>query len=404
MSEYLAAAAAAVGGPEDLVAKSASARAAAQGVSADDILKAWAGGEAVAAAPAPAQPAPAVTDAGSTEAPASAAAPTEQSSAEPSPTATAAPASAPPIQDEPAVAIGTAGVMVEEEEAVPVEPASLRDRIVFPGKLGAVVGAMFGMLAAVGVSPFFIDRATLAGTDDAIRSVLDVNPLRFLIGAVVLSAVFGGVVGRLSGIVPAWFDAGLAVRTSARTNTIIGAALGVALGVVGAGALLSAGTPVEQLSDDAEAITQLSVLSTMVAVLIGGAILGAITAVATQVLALPAGLTEEEQDESEVIKHRLATSFLMPGLVIAGIAALVLPFAYLLVSFHSVAPLLAIVAAGGILGFAGLSASRPGMKITAGEFFVAAAGIGALLLIIALVANATGGEVHEESLRLVLGG
>ena len=43
MSETLAAAAAALGAPEHLVERSAAARAAAEGVSADDLLAAWAG-------------------------------------------------------------------------------------------------------------------------------------------------------------------------------------------------------------------------------------------------------------------------------------------------------------------------------------------------------------------------
>ncbi|MDH3539459.1 MAG: cbb3-type cytochrome c oxidase subunit II, partial [Acidimicrobiia bacterium] len=46
----------AVGGPEDLVMRSARARAQATGASVDDILSAWAGGQAAPAAPAPAAP------------------------------------------------------------------------------------------------------------------------------------------------------------------------------------------------------------------------------------------------------------------------------------------------------------------------------------------------------------
>lgn len=54
MSEFLEAAAAAVGGPSELVERSARARAAATGANYEDILKAWAGGgEAPVAAPAP---------------------------------------------------------------------------------------------------------------------------------------------------------------------------------------------------------------------------------------------------------------------------------------------------------------------------------------------------------------
>lgn len=54
----LAAAAAAVGGPEELVMRSARARAAAAGVPVEDILAAWAGGGAAPPAPAPAASAP----------------------------------------------------------------------------------------------------------------------------------------------------------------------------------------------------------------------------------------------------------------------------------------------------------------------------------------------------------
>ena len=57
MSEYLSTAAAALGIPEDLVQRSADARATADGVSVDDILAAWAGG-----APAPTGSAPAVAE------------------------------------------------------------------------------------------------------------------------------------------------------------------------------------------------------------------------------------------------------------------------------------------------------------------------------------------------------
>ncbi len=67
------------------------------------------------------------------------------------------------------------------------------------------------------------------------------------------------------------------------------------------------------------------------------------------------------------------------------------------------APLLAIVAAGGILTFAFLSAYRPGSRISAGEFILAAVGIGIVLLIIALVVLAQqepGG--HEQEVESLL--
>jgi mono/diheme cytochrome c family protein len=71
MEELLAAAAAALNAPEAMVERSAQARAQADGVSIEDVLTAWAGGDAIPAA-APAAPAPPTAD----SAPAAAAPPT----------------------------------------------------------------------------------------------------------------------------------------------------------------------------------------------------------------------------------------------------------------------------------------------------------------------------------------
>jgi mono/diheme cytochrome c family protein len=86
MSEYLAAAAEKMGMPESLVMRSAEAKAKAQGVSVDDLLREWAGGEAAQPSAAPAADTPAA-------APAEAAA-----AAAPAP---AAPAAPPPVAAEP---------------------------------------------------------------------------------------------------------------------------------------------------------------------------------------------------------------------------------------------------------------------------------------------------------------
>src|SRR5690606_12998165 len=103
MSDLLSAAAQAMGVPEPIAERSARARAAASGQSYEDILAAWAGGQAVAAAPAEA---PAETPA---EAPA------EQAPAEEAPAAEPA-APAAPAAPEPAAAPAPAA-------AVPRAPA-----------------------------------------------------------------------------------------------------------------------------------------------------------------------------------------------------------------------------------------------------------------------------------------
>lgn len=376
MSEYLAAAAAAIGGPEELVARSAAARAQAQGISADDILQAWAGGGSVvsaAAAPAP-SPAP--------EAPADA---TPAADAEPAAPAVVTEPVPLPVEAAPA-AVATA-VMVAEEPAEVIEPAELRDRIGFPGRLGAALGFMLGMFALVASTPFLFDKVTLGGTEDDPSLLWAVQPARMLLYVAVVSAIFGAFISRLSGVVPSWFDKSLSVQSSGRSLYVVGGGIGAVLGVLAAGVLLASGTSVEVLPEE-PALTQLTIVPVMLLVLAGGAVLGAITAVVAQVMAIPAGLSAEDNAASEEIKHRLGTSYIMPAMVILAIVLIVVPFGVLLVQFHTAAPYIAIVTSAGILSFAFLSASRPGMRISVGEAMVAAAGIGTVVLFIVLVANA----------------
>jgi hypothetical protein len=80
---------------------------------------------------------------------------------------------------------------------------------------------------------------------------------------------------------------------------------------------------------------------------------------------------------------------------------LVLPFAYTLIQSNHVAPgvggaVVAIIAAGGILGFAALAGSRPEMRISFGDMLVALIGIGVVLLIIISVLFAIDDEDHPE--------
>lgn len=386
MSDFLAAAAAAVGAPEEMVMRSATARAAAQGVTVDDILAAWGGGAAAPAAPAPAAPVEAVADT-----PAEAAAPV----AVPEPARAAEPVAEAPI--------AAVAVMAEPEPQELIEPASLRDRMIIPGKLGAMLGAMFGIFLSVAAAPYVLDHVRLVGEDESVRAVIEVTGGSLTLWLAAVSAVIGGVIGRLSGVVPGWIDKGLSVRTSPRSLAIVGTAVGTALGIVGAGVLLAIGETIESFEEGVADTVQLSTLDTFVTLIVGGAILGAITAIVAQISSLPDGLTDTEKDESEVIKHRLVTSYIMPAVMVITIAIVVVAFGSLLLAFHNIAWVLAMVAASGILAFASLSATRPTMKITKGEFLVAAAAVATVLLFIVLLANANSGaeQVEEEAVRFI---
>lgn len=128
MSDVLSAAAAALGLPEALVQRSAAARASETGGSVDDILAAWAGGEAAPAISAPAAAA---------EPPAAAAEPEEQAAppSEPSPAPAAVIAAAPtaPVATTyaPVPAEVTPAEAANLPEVVTVPTAGIRERTNF---------------------------------------------------------------------------------------------------------------------------------------------------------------------------------------------------------------------------------------------------------------------------------
>ncbi len=110
MSEFLEAAAQVVGAPPELVQRSAEARAAADRVSVDEVLQAWAGGgsaPAPSSAPAPA-PAPAASPEPAAPPPPAPAAPA------PSPTAPASPAPSAPAPAAPTVPATPAATLMAD--------------------------------------------------------------------------------------------------------------------------------------------------------------------------------------------------------------------------------------------------------------------------------------------------
>ncbi len=165
-----------------------------------------------------------------------------------------------------------------------------------------------------------------------------------------------------------------------------------------AGATLSAGiaTPIE----DSEGLVQLPVLATLLVLLIGGAVLGALTAAIPQLLGTPVALADDSEDEVEEVKHRLGGAMSIPLAATVILVGLVVPFGYLLLQSNHLgtngAAIVAILLAGGILGFASLAGGRPEMRISMGEMLVAVAGIGTVLVIILAVLFYTGQDDHSE--------
>jgi hypothetical protein len=384
MSDQLAAAAEAMKVPQPIVERSARARAEATGASYEEVLAAWAGGEDVASASAPAaEPEP--EPAGEAPEP-TGEAPEEAPAAEPA---------APAVPEFPAAA---AMVEADTEPEPGVEPLSLGERVRMAGKIGAWTGAILGLVGLVLSSTWLLGLASVTGEEEAYSPAAEVMTSRFLIGVTLVSIVFGVVVAAFSRGAAGWVHRGAGLQGRFSVTVLLGAVLGLVLGLA-AGAVMLAGfgEPVE----GAEVATSvLPIIPAVFVVLLGGALLGWLTSVLVQVIGVPVGVADDDAAEITEVRSRLSAAVSIPVAALVLLALLVLPLGIVFIRSNEMATggaaVLAVFAAGAILGIATLSASRPTMRVTFGEVLVAVAGIATVVLIIFAVIQTQAGPHEEE--------
>ncbi|TDI52522.1 MAG: hypothetical protein E2O98_01505 [Acidobacteria bacterium] len=376
MSELLETAAAALGMPTDLVQRSAAARATENGTTVDDVLTAWAGGApiAVAVPSAEAQPSEPVVEAPVSEAPPAAVVVLD-----------------PPVIEVPA-AIEEVPVEAEPEERL--EPVSMGRRIKTAVRVGAWTGAALGLVGFLVAGAFWADTTT-ASPDTG--PIVQVDATGVLIGAALVSILFGAIVAGLSRTAAASTDPAMQLSESKGSTAWIGAAMGLILGIV-AGVLLTAGFGTE--IEGGEGLIQLPVLPTLTVMLVGGAVLGAVTSLVPQLFGTPVAVSDDDEKEVAEVKKRLGQAVSIPMSAAVILLLLVLPFAYILIQSNELtsggAAIIAVLVASGILGFATLAGGKPEMRITGGDLLVAVAGIGTVLLILLAVLLINSGEGPEE--------
>lgn len=284
---------------------------------------------------------------------------------------------------DPVVPVSQVAAVEVVEEAELLEPVELALRVKTAVRVGAWTGAALGVIGFLVATAFWASNTTMGGDG---RPVMLATPRGVIIGAALVSIVFGAMVASLSRAAASWRDPAMQLSSSRSSTGWFGAAIGLVLGVAAAGVLTGLGTPVE-LSEPP--LVQLPVLATMGVILIGGALLGAITAALPQVFGTPVAVADEDAAEVAEVRGRIGHAITIPLAGLLLLLILVLPFAFALLEANHLmtngAALIAIIAAGGILGFAALAGSKPHVRISLGEVMVALVGVGTVITIILAV-------------------
>ena len=358
------------GAPDHLVERSAEARAAAQGTTVDEVLSAWSGGAVlVPTAPPPASD-PVVAE---TEAPAAPADPTPQE--------------APLAAFEPAAAAAFE-VEEEEEEIEQIDPAPLADRVRLGAKVGAAFGAVLGLVSFVAMAPLMLPRLSEATADGAPAGEVTWT---YVAATGVVWLVAGAIINVASRGMGRFRSPAYDTETSWVGSVFSGGFVGLVVGAAFGGVLYATG----EASLSGTQLLAVSPLSIMW-IWLGWTVLGALIGGFGQAMAQPAALVGTEAEEAREVRKRLTDGLAMPVLATLVIAVIVIAFGSLLLRYSGFAPLIAILVSIGTIGFAALMSSRPNLRVTKGEFLVAAAGVGVVLTMLALIAAAVSGDGHEE--------
>lgn len=368
MSDIPAAVASALPGvPEQLVMRSASARATAQGVSTEDVLTAWGGGGSV---PSGGASSPPVTSASTSPSAAPAAAPKA--------TPKAAPASS---------AVVPAPIVVElPDDEEPIEPPAVAARLRRGFRFGVVLGSLGGL--ATGLLVLAMNLGSMGVTDGVATAA--VNPAYGVFTVAFGMALTGMVISRVGTGVPAMLDRNFRTEPQPLVSSMVGLGTGGVLGAAIGSLLMGLGTAdiVE------EAIVHIPVGSSFLVLILACAVAGGVVGMTTQASSLPAGLEGAEYEAALAVKKRLVTGFIFPVLVLVAITVFVVSLGSILLTFSAMAPAIAAVVASSILTFAFLSGGRPRIRAGLTEVVVVLVALGVLVYFMVLITNAVYGSGH----------
>lgn len=273
---------------------------------------------------------------------------------------------------------------VEEEETESIDPAPLADRVRLGARVGAAFGAVLGLVALAAMAPLMLTRLsqTTAGGDPAGEVTWT-----YVAATGVVWAVVGAIINVASRGMGRFRSRAYDTETRWVGSMFSGGFLGLVVGAAFGGVLYA--TSEASLSGTRLlAVSPLSILSTLLVWTVLGALIGGIG----QAVAQPSALSGSEAEEAREVRKRITDGLAMPVLATLVIAVIVVSFGSLLLRYAEFASIIAILVSIGTIGFAALMSSRPNLRVTKGEFLVAAAGVGVVLTMLALIAAAVSGE------------
>ena len=357
--------------PIDLLSRSIQARAEAAGVSSDDILNNWSGGEPIVATNEKVYDTTKVED-----------------------------INIEPQQDTSEVHIEeelvkedtdsndvaediTGSTTIVLEEAPP--PVPLSQKIFKSLKYGLGYGLIAGFIQGLVTSSYLYDGLILEAETQNLIS--EYNTVSFVL-IISLTTAFLGALNSLN--IKKFLERnflGFGVLTNDKESIYTGVGLGLVFGSSSAFFIVnSVGQTIVGILPEDPVINLISVGSAFWRIVLMSAIIQSLIAILTMILGIPKGLDLDDLIEANKIRNRIVGSIIIPlgSIVVGGIIAV--SIAQIFLNFHEYAPLFALIISAAILLFASVMSSAPKIRITRSEVIIASVGVITLIVIIASVA------------------
>jgi len=354
--------------PQMLVSRSAQARAEASGVSTDDVLNSWTGGEAIKASPST----------------------TTESENEVANIEEPSPSMSEEIIEEKIEEVEPENIIQPIQAAVLIKedlppPIGISEKVLKSLKFGLGFGVIVGFVQGLLSSSYLYDGLILEAETQ--KLIAEYNTLSFIL-IISLSTSFLGILNSLN--IKKYLDSnfdGFGILTTDRESMFTGGGLGLLFGSSAAFFIINTiSQTIEPILPEDPIINLISVGSAFWRVVILSTFVQAAISVLTMLLGVPKGLEEYEDTEAQKIRQRIVGSIVIPlgSIVIGGLTAVAIAQVFL--NFHEYAPLFALIISAAILLFASAMSAAPKIKITKSEVVIASVGVLTLIVIIASVA------------------